>query len=138
MSGTGDPSPDISGYMCGSYCSQHIQHVIRVAPPHLYRPRVNVNTANLESRRTLLYLRTSQGCINLLRCPSLFLSVSVSVCQFVCLLCVCGGGLCLLVHQAGGDASVVRVQWTVVCAGSRPPSVGSYLGPAPFHRSPSS
>jgi len=30
----------------------------------------------------------------------------------------------------GGGAPVVRVQWTVVCAGSRPP-VGSYPGPAP-------
>ena len=27
---------------------------------------------------------------------------------------------------------MLRVEWTVVGAGSRPPSVGSYLGPAPF------
>jgi len=62
-------------------------------------------------------------------------SLSVCVCLCVSCVCVC---LCLPVHQAWGEAPVVRVQWTVMCAGSRPPSVGSYLSPAPFHRSPSS
>jgi len=45
---------------------------------------------------------------------------SVSVCLSVCFLFVLAVCLCLPVHQAWGEAPVVRVQWTVV-GGVRPP-----------------